>query len=312
MLQVFADRELGTSTLIRWATELVDRGVLRNGFARFLWSLQEAQLENDVNDAHEMGPAMFVEILDSIGVTIPLPLDEVDEIDEDANSAVPPVEGIELEKGVVRDGSRHDGVDLLVIMRLPLEADAKTQRNLVLARTAAFPDSSGGNSGLQAVFEFDNAGAPHGLPERVMALCHKIGTLSPRARWRLGGVFRRLRDNASLVIMEYDKKRKTLCIEALGQSILHMRAMQFVISALYHVARDFPGASWTGWIGCGMSHDGEKMYLLATSSEKQVLIVADFAKLHAIGRDASLWQHMSVGQGTPREHPPKTTPCSRF
>ena len=63
-------------------------------------------------------------------------------------------------------------------------------------------------------------------------------------------------------------------VEALGQSPVHIQAIQFVISALYHVARDFPGASWTGWVGCGMNHDGEKMYLLATSNEKQVKILA--------------------------------------
>eukprot|EP00752_Nemacystus_decipiens_P017825 g15981.t1 len=242
--QVFADRELGTSTLIGWATDLVDRGVLRNGFACFLWSLQD-EFTKDVSDAPGMEPTMFTEVLDSIGVTIPLP------VDEDAESTVPPTESMELQE------------------------DAETRKNLSSARKAAFcPRDSGcgGDGSVTAVFEFDYAGAPHGLPERVMALSHKIGELSSRARWRLGGLF--LLHNpgftgASSMILEYDKTSKRLCIEALGQGTVHVRAVQFVISAVYHVARFFPGAGWTGWMGCGMSHSGERMYLLATSNEKE-------------------------------------------
>ena len=261
MSQVFADRPLRTSEVIRWASELVGRGILRKGFARLLWGLHE-QVAGSQNDPAVMGPEMFEEILERIGVIIPLPADET------TNGNAPPSEA---EKNAIHDGARCDSsADLLVIMRLPLVADANTRRNLMLARRAAFPESG---DALKAVFEFDHAGAPHGLPERLMALSHKIGVFSPRARWRLGGLF--LLHNhdvggASSMILEYDKKSKTMCIEALGQTALHMQAVQFVISALYHVARDFPGASWTGWMGCGMSHDGEKMYLLATSTEKEV------------------------------------------
>lgn len=86
-------------------------------------------------------------------------------------------------------------VDLVVMAWIswfscaPVEANAETRKNLRLARQAAFPDNGSGDSGLNAVFEFDHAGAPHGLPERVMALSHKIGEFSSRARWRLGGTF---------------------------------------------------------------------------------------------------------------------------
>ena len=267
MTQVFADRVLGTSELIRWASELVGRGILRKGFARLLWSLREQVTEGE-NDPVEMEPAMFEEILERIGVTIPLPGDE--KLDSDA----PASDGIKPAGDGVYDGSRRaSSADLLVVMRLPLEADADTRGSLMLARQAAFPDNGGGNSSVKAVFEFDHAGAPHGLPERVMALSHKIGALSSRARWRLGGLFllhNRGVGDASSMILEYDKKSKSLCVEALGQTALHLRAIQFVISAVYHVARDFPGASWTGWVECGMSHDEEKMYLLATSNEEQV------------------------------------------
>lgn len=266
MSQVFADRALGTSELIRWASELVGRGVLRKGFACLLWGLHEQVTEGE-DDPVEVEPAMFEEILERIGVAIPLPAHESSE-----NNA-PPSEGIKPPEDSVRRGSRCDSADLLVVMRLPLEADAETRRNLMLAREAAFSDCSGRNSGLKVLFEFDHAGAPHGLPERVMAMSHKIGVFSLRARWRLGGLFllhNHGTSDASSMVLEYDKKTKTMCIEALGQNAVHLQAMQFVISALYRVARDFPGASWTGWMECGMSHDGEKMYLLATSNEKQV------------------------------------------
>ena len=264
--QVFADRELDTATLQYWAGELVGRGVLRKGFARFLWSLKE-QMTEGLDDPQEMEPTKFEEILEEIGVTIPLPADE-----NFVRNA--PVAGDMQSPGEGVDGSsRGDGVDLLVIMRLPLKADAETRRSLSLARQAALPSNSGRNSSLKAVFEFDNAGAPHGLPERVMALSHKIGTFSRRARWRLGGLFLLHTNDTGVtlsMILEYDKKSKTFGIEALGQSPVHMQAMQFVISALFHVARDFPGAGWTGWMECGMRHDGEKMYHLAASKEKKV------------------------------------------
>ena len=266
--QVFADRVLRTSEMIRWASELVGGGVLRKGFARLLWSLQDQVTDGVVNPV-TVEPAMFEDILERIGVTIPLPGNE------SSDSTTPTTEGIRPPEDGVRHECFRDSVDLLVIMRLPLKADAETRRNLVLARQAAFPDSGGGgNTSLKVVFEFDHAGAPHGLPERVMALSHKIGVFSPLARWRLGGLFLLhnhggISDESSIVL-EYDKKSKMFGVEALGQSPVHIQAMQFVISAVYHVARDFPGASWTGWVGCGMNHDGEKMYLLATSNEKQV------------------------------------------
>eukprot|EP00903_Cladosiphon_okamuranus_P017025 g15690.t1 len=265
--KVFAGRALDTSQLIRWASELVGRGVLRKGFARLLWGLHE-QAMGDGDEPVGMEPAIFEDILERTGVAIPLP------VDDNADSNAPPREGAKSPQDGVHDGVRCDSTDLLVIMRLPLEADANTQRNLMLSRQTAFPNGGDRNNCLKAVFEFDHAGAPHGLPERVMALSHKIGAFSSRARWRLGGLL--LLDNpgvggASSIILEYDNKSKTFCIEALGQSAVHIQAVQFVISALYHVARDFPGASWTGWMGCGMSHEGERMYLLATSNEKQNL-----------------------------------------
>lgn len=157
--------------------------------------------------------------------------------------------------------------------------------HLSSARQAALKPvdtSASGNNSLKAVFEFDHAGAPHGIPERVMALSHKIGTFSTAARRRLGGLFllhkHDVSDASSMMILEYDKKSKIVGIEALGQSSVHIQAMQLVISALFHVARDFPGASWAGWMECGMGHDGEKMYHLATSHDKQVR----FAMLHKL------------------------------
>eukprot|EP00752_Nemacystus_decipiens_P006448 g5808.t1 len=263
--QVFADRELGTASLEVWADELVHDGILRRGFARFLWSLKEQATEG-ADDPHEMEPAKFEEILEEIGVTIPLPeTPSITSIDEGAESK---------STGDGNSGSCVDGVDLLVIMRLPLVADEKSRKELARQVALNGCDDIDGKSSLKAVFKFDHAGAPHGLPERVMALSHKIGVFSPEARWRLGGLFL-LHDSGtgngetSSMILEYEKKSKSFGIEALGQSPTHMEAMQFVISALFQVARGFPGAGWKGWMECGMRHDGQKMYRLAASKEKQ-------------------------------------------
>eukprot|EP00903_Cladosiphon_okamuranus_P012364 g11589.t3 len=274
--QVFANRDLITGTHLIWAGELVDRGILRRGFAHFLWSLEEQDIKS-ADAPCAMESAKFEEILEELGVTIPLPdPSKSPAVGEDVESSTPAATETKMQ-GDDDGGSSRYGADLLVIMRLPLKADAKTRENLSLARQAAALDahesSGGGNSRLKAVFQFDHAGAPYGLPERVMALSHKIGIISPAARWRLGGLFL-LKDHSnagsvSSLILEYHKERKTLCIEALGQATQDIRAVQFVISALFHVARDFPGSSWTGWIECGMGHDGEKMYYLATSHERQ-------------------------------------------
>ena len=261
---MFADRKLNTVDLLAWASDLVGRGILRKGFARFLWKLEE-QNGASGGDPHEMEPAKFEEILEEIGVTIPLP------VDENTESNAPAVGETKSQRDSV-----GEGVDLLVIMRLPPEADAQTRENLASARQAALSsqDSDGGKTTLKAVFEFDHAGAPYGLPERVMALSHKVGAFSPAARWRLGGLFllhSHSTSRASSMILEYDKEHKTYGIEALRQTPLLMQAMQFVISALFHAARDFPGASWTGWVERGMGHEGEKMYHLPTSYETQVI-----------------------------------------
>eukprot|EP00752_Nemacystus_decipiens_P001882 g1813.t1 len=268
---VFADRELDTTSLKSWAYELVDWGILRRGFARFLWGLKE-QATVGGGGPHEMKPAKFEEILEEIGVTIPLPeTPSITATDEGAESK---------STGDDSSGSCVDGVDLLVIMRLPLEAEEKYRQHLSTARQVALKlwdnsdNSSDGKSSLKAVFEFDHAGAPHGLPERVMALSHKIGVFSAKARWRLGGLFL-LHDTGtgngkpSSMILEYDKESKRFSIEVLGQTSTHLLAMQFVISSLFHVARGFPGAGWTGWMECGMGHNGQKMYLLAAPKDKQ-------------------------------------------
>eukprot|EP00903_Cladosiphon_okamuranus_P010529 g9959.t1 len=271
---VFANRELTGSNLLTWARELVGRGILREGFARFLWSLKTLSTES-VDDSHEMEPAMLEEILDEMGVTIPLPEASLTTPDDESSESSTAVAAVTKSPGDGGDAPRRHVVDLLVIMRLPLEADAETRDHLSSARQAALTRGDtidGGNRSLKAVFEFDRAGAPHGLPERVMALSHRIGAFSPRARWRLGGLIllhNTCSSRVSSMILEYDKKNKTFSVEALGQTTPEIRAVQFVISAFFHVARDFPGASWTGWMECAMGHDGEKMYHLATPNEKE-------------------------------------------
>lgn len=59
-----------------------------------------------------------------------------------------------------------------------------------------------------------------------------------------------------MMILEYDEKIRIIRIGALSQSSVHIQAMRLAMSALYHVARDFPGANWMGWMGCRMNHDG--------------------------------------------------------
>ena len=268
---MFADRVLNSDSIdaLYEADDLVDRGILRKGFARFLWKL-DGQDAGDLNDPPKMDPGKFEEILEEIGVAIPLPVLSLETFAEENWTSNARAARVIKTSGDGVDG----GKDLLVIMRLPQEADAKMRETLSSIRQPALSsgDISGANTRVRAAFEFGRAGAPHGLPERVLALSHKIGVFSPRARWRYGGLFILHNggdSHASFMIVEYDQRLKTFSIEALGQTTPYIQAVQFVISALFHVARDFPGAGWTGWMECGMNHPGEKMYHLAPSTDHQ-------------------------------------------
>ncbi len=324
--QVFADRLLNSTDLLCGADDLVDRGILRKGFARFLWNMDGGRGTGaGLLGPLAMKPAKFEEILEEIGVTIPLPglLPEAS-AEEGGRRNAPALVAGKIETPGDDDGGgggggdgEGDGTDMLVIMRLPSEPDADARATLASVRELALgaSRSDGGGGGcvvggryadnaaagrLKAVFEFDHAGAPHGLPERVMALSHKIGSLSQRARWRHGGLFILHDDGennssssgsggggggggskgaSSFMVLEYDKRLKLFSVQALGWTAPCLRAVRFVISALFHVASDFPGASWTGWVECGMGHDGEKMYHLAPSDEKQVGAVRISPKL---------------------------------
>eukprot|EP00903_Cladosiphon_okamuranus_P006480 g6339.t1 len=269
--QVFANRELTSTQLLCWADELVDVGILRKGFARFLWNMHDRAIVNgETLHQKSLDPVEFEKILEEVGVTMPLPghEGERDRLPA-ATDAKPPGDD-------VGDGPPRGGVDLLVIMRLPFEATAAMREKLKSAREAAFSSGNnstgGGNRGLKAVFKFDHAGAPYGLPERIMALSHKIGEFMSKARWRLGGLFRLHekdgKGSSSFMILEYDTTRKTFVIETLGQTALDFEAIGFVVSALFHAASFFPGVGWTSWMECG-SHHGQKMYHLAPSDEKQ-------------------------------------------
>lgn len=239
-----------SAELVIWAHELVDAGILRKGFARFLWNMDGQGIVNE-EDLREalLEPVEFEKILEDIGVAIPL------HGHEGESGRSPAATEVKSPGDDVDDCPPRDGVDLLVIMRLPSEADPKTQKNLEAAREAALAShgsSGGGNCGLKAVFQFDHAGAAHGLPERVMALSHGIGIFSSTARWRLGGHFI-LHENggksgSSCMTLEYDTARKTFVVEALGQTAMDLKGMGFVISSLFHVPSAFPGVGWTGWM----------------------------------------------------------------
>jgi len=303
-IQVFADRVLNSTDLLCGADDLVDRGILRKGFARFLWNMDGGRgTRNSSLGPLGMKPAKFEEILEEIGVTIPLPelVPEAPAEGSDGRNASALTAG-KTETVGKDDIGDDDGTDLLVIMRLPPEPDADARAALSSVRELAL-GSGHHAAGLKVVFEFDHAGAPQGLPERVIALSHKIGTFSRRARWRYGGIFI-LRNNgdsnhsSSSMVLEYDKKLKLFSIQALGWTAPCFQAAQFVISALFHVASDFPGANWTGWVECGMGHDGEKMYHLAPSDEKQVSTAQVVFEAAAPGLVAGACSFLAVSDGS--------------
>ena len=106
-------------------------------------------------------------------------------------------------------------------------------------------------------WQFDSAGAPHGLITRLMALCHVIGEAEEALCWRSGAVFRSSRAPEAthpefVVEIRYSTMEKMLSATVRGtlSSERLWVALRFVASLMVHFSKDWPGALWGGWVAC--------------------------------------------------------------
>lgn len=232
-MAVFGGKVLEGATRLSHRRELVDNGILRKGFAGYLWG---------VEGGDELLHSTLQQLLVTLGVAVPIP-------DSTERWEVKP-----------ERRSQPRCCDLLIPMRLP-GVPTTSMRHVL-------QDLLSKSLGLKAVWAFHDGGAPYGLPERVIAQCHKLGLMSADVRWRYGALFEGDEGTARLVL-RYDKRSATLTAETPRQKEDDFLSLGFAASAVLHIARDFPGASWDSTVNCGM-HEESTMYNLAASADREV------------------------------------------
>lgn len=222
--------ELASTTLLSYRDDLVKRGILRREFASFLWE--------DPTRKQAVPQKSLQGILEELGVAIPLP-----------------------QSPATQDGER-DCTDLLVLMRLDKQPDEGDRDGIEKVM--------GGETGkLRAVWKFGFGGAPYGFPEEVIALCHRLGKVSPNIYWRHGALFSRKECGVpakAKALVRYDEKSETLTFETSGREEWDFVSLRFAISAVRHVTVKFPGVFWEGWVAC-WQHPDQRMYYLAGSTD---------------------------------------------
>lgn len=228
------ERALDTSRQTRAKDELVSDGVLRKEFALDLWGTK-----NEPEDLQET----LQELLASLGVVVPLSHQRV------GQGATP-----------TEDGGSKRG-DYFVVKRLrkePTLEQLSRIRNLLADR-----------QGLKASWVFSGNEAPYGFPERVVAMCGKMGTLSTACRWRYGAVFEDERGEARLIVSYASVNGKcTLTAETPQKADKDLATLGFAASCVLRLAPEFPGASWHGEVEC--AKHGEMMYRMASDKDHEV------------------------------------------
>lgn len=229
---IFGGRKLDTAALLSDRDALVHKGILRKDFAGYLWR---------VGDQNEEAQMMLHNMLVTLGVAIPLPQGSPENI-----------------TGRAKGDSKC--CDLLIIMRL---SDEPSPDALGVVGEVLSP-----RSGLKATWVF-HEGAPYGLPERILALCHRLGLMSSQARWRYGALFED--ERGARLVLRYEKTSCSMTAETIGQESGDFESLRFAASAILHIGREFPWVSWEGRVEC-MRHPGSTMYNISSSEDRRVRV----------------------------------------
>lgn len=246
--------------------DLVDRGILRWQFAKYLW---RSLLDHATMPCEDQVMVALFRVLVSLGVALPLGRAKFS-ITEEVSSAS-------------KDGDQHPQ-DMLVIMRLPERCTAEQEEQLSSLVTK-------GRRGAQEVtlrWRFDAAGSAYGLLERLIASCHLIGELEQGLCWRQGAVFKshamanadgsgRRKIRLYTVVVRYDSvytdgcsdPDRVLTVRMIGplENDRVWTALRHIASSMVMISKDWPGVLWEGWPECP-EHPTIRMYL-ATSVKVQ-------------------------------------------
>ena len=232
-----SQKQFGTAALNGQRDSLINRGVLRWGFALKLWK----QAPNSAGwEKREYVVNAVFRVLIKLGVIIP------------------------LGRRVFSADGRVDykSKEMLVIMRLPEECTDPKKNDF----------DNGVNEALEHGREvklkwaFDSAGAPYGLVERLIASCHVIGEVEQGACWRYGALFksheRTERDGKKIRLYKFaivygddpDHRDlgRILKLRMIGdlKTDLVWKAIQYVASAMVNLFKEWPGINWSGWADC--------------------------------------------------------------
>lgn len=234
--------------------DLVQNGVLRWQFARYLWRdfIGHAALQSKEIRVAE---ALY-DVLIDLGVAVPL-----------GRTTLSIIAGLDTP---ATSGNDSAPSDVLVIMRLEGTAKA-SQRNRIDRLSAEMPH---GDQEVTFKWRFGFGGPPHGLVERLMASCHVLGEVERSSCWKYGAVFKsgaitsKAGKTARLytLALRYDDQKKVLTARVFGplESDMVWMVCRFVASAMINLSKDWPGVWWEGWTECAQP-DPCHLYLASSS-----------------------------------------------
>lgn len=238
-------RKFSTTREIQWRDDLLNTGVLRWTFARYLW--RDIFFKHSSQSSEGQLEEALFDVLVKIGVALPL--------------------------GRSREGNGLR--DMLVWRWLPLHLTEELQE--YTANLLGKKQQDGARE-VTLKWEFDRAGAPHGLVGRLMALCHVVGEAETGLCWRSGAVFKSARvargaDRPYVVAIHYDGTKRVLSVRMFG----HLEnervwvALRFIASVMVNISAEWPGVLWEGWLECA-DHVRDRVHL-TTPSEVIIVVI---------------------------------------
>ena len=293
------NRIFTTHALNASKNRLLTTGVLCPSFARHLWrNLSLAHAPQPSTDQLETA---FFDVLIKLGLAFPLGRVPLPEESHDRSASV----------GSHNGGSRDNLGLALPLRQGPLPANDHSNASVTSANYCSqrhveqrdmlvwrwLPEHLGqyGETAFNALldklkdggrevvlnWEFDSAGAPHGLMERLIALCHVVGEAEEALCWRSGAVFRSPRvagyaDPLYVVEIRYSNTERVLSVKMFGtlQSERVWAALRFVASLMVDISHDWPGALWAGWVKCA-THPLKRLQLETPTEVRPTLMCLD-------------------------------------
>lgn len=252
----------------RWLSkrdDLTGDGILRWQFALHLWSTSIGEV---VLESEQVVGALFA-VLVKLGVALPL-------------GHTAPFAVADRVKPVDRRVSR----DMLVIMRLS-ETCNRYQQELFDGLALKMPR----DRGITLKWEFDKAGPPYGLVERLIVSCHILGEVVMGSCWRYGAVLKShfTRSSAegsvrlftvALSMTSYKESERVLTAKVFGplDDKRVWLAIRFVASAMVNLSKEWPGVLWAGWLDCE-KHPSQHLYLASSAEVRACNLANSFLSL---------------------------------